>query len=536
MFRFPVCDLKLGDVFPVKATFLNADGRGRHLVGFFAEQNGQAQDIRVLFPDVCSETLRANVSSVFLGNRLSGKTPSFFVVENGYALNAGAEWFDDACAGKNGQWRFVAQPSKDGLVPVLHQGEIVWKNADGTIKEPAVAGKAVLLWQTNDGRVCRVKGRLSHNAALTTIDGSDAGVDLDVDGKAAFRLHIGEKNFAALVRNRIGFGVDFDGLTQIDALTVEIPDDFDDTLNAGDANGLAVEAAGSRLTLKGTADAGVYASALWGVKVETDAQKPSKCAVKLTFQTPNGTIVKTNEIEIQNEAERIASALELPASLPNVAAGKPFVFTPPVLDKDDDLPAFLTRAEPVKAIGRTVLITGATSKTGKEAAYALAARGWDVLLQCKTASAEITHSVDDLNRKFGGKAAYIRADFTDEAERAGLIRTLSETYGTLDAVVNAAGLPVGTLHDAFAPVETAVVLAQELARQLPKGKTGAFVQIIRPASGFNGILAQKALETFVDEFQVQNVRLVCAVEEKNCIETVVSGLDSVFADSLNKAK
>ncbi|HBO59908.1 MAG TPA: hypothetical protein DD624_08390, partial [Alphaproteobacteria bacterium] len=172
----------------------------------------------------------------------------------------------------------------------------------------------------------------------------------------------------------------------------------------------------------------------------------------------------------------------------------------------------------------------------KEAAYALAARGWDVLLQCKTASAEITHSVDDLNRKFGGKAAYIRADFTDEAERAGLIRTLSETYGTLDAVVNAAGLPVGTLHDAFAPVETAVVLAQELARQLPKGKTGAFVQIIRPASGFNGILAQKALETFVDEFQVQNVRLVCAVEEKNCIETVVSGLDSVFADSLNKAK
>ena len=78
MTRFSACDLKLGDVFPVKATFLNANGQGRHIVGFFADQNGQAQDIRILFPDVCSETLRANVSSVFLGNRLSGKTPFFF--------------------------------------------------------------------------------------------------------------------------------------------------------------------------------------------------------------------------------------------------------------------------------------------------------------------------------------------------------------------------------------------------------------------------------------------------------------------------
>lgn len=536
MFRFPACDLKLGDVFPVKATFLKADGQGRHLVGFYAEQNGTAQDVRVLFPDVCPETLRANVSSVFLGNRLSGKTPFFFIVEDGYALNAGALWFEDAIAGKNGSWRFAARPSKDGLIPALHQGGIVWKNADGSTKEPAVAGKAVLLWQTNDGNVFRVKGRLSQNVAMTTADGDVSGVNLDFDGKAFFYLHIGEKNFSALVRNRVGFGVDFGGLAQIDALTVEIPADFDDTLSAEKTDGLEVEAAGCRLTLKGRADADTYESALFGVKVKTDAQKPFQCAVKLTFQTPDGTIVKTNKIEIQNEAEQSASALELPASLPNVAVNKAFVFTPPVLNKDDDLPAFLTQDEPVKAMGKTVLITGATGKIGKETALALASRGWDVLLQCKTASAEITHSVDDLNRKFGGRTAYIRADFTDEAERAGLIPALSETYGAIDAVVHAADVPVDTLSAAFVPVETAVVLARALSEQLPKGKTGAFVQIIRAADGFNGMLAQNALETFAEKYAIQNVR-VCGVRaDEKSVENILSALDNALDASKIKSK
>lgn len=536
MSRFAVDALKLNDVFPVKATFLSANGEERHIVGFYAEQNGQPQDIRVLFPDVCPETLRSNVSSVFLGNRLSGKTPFFFIVENGYALNAGASWFDDAIAGKNGSWRFVARPSKDGLLPALHQGEIVWKNADGSTKEPAVAGKAVLLWQTNDGNVFCVKGRLSQNVAMTTACGDVSGVNLDFDGKAVFYLHIGEKNFADLTKNRVGIGVDFHGLNQIDALTIEIPADFDDTLRAEKTDGLEVEAAGSRLTLKGRADAAVYEAALFGVKVETDAQKPSKCAVKLTFQTPNGTIVKTNSIEIQNEADQKTPALELPASLPNVAAAKPFVFVPPALGKDDELPAFLTQADPVKAVGKTVLITGATGKIGKETAYALASRGYDVLLQCKTAAAEITHTVDDLNRKFGVKTAYIRADLTDESERADLIAALSDTYGTIDAVVNAAGLPVETLRGAFTPVETAVVLAQALACRLPKGKTGVFVQIIRSADDFNGSVAQKALETFADKFQVQNVRIVAVADDENSVGNIVSGLDNAFAASHIKAK
>lgn len=536
MTRFSACDLKLGDVFPVKATFLNANGQGRHIVGFFADQNGQAQDIRILFPDVCSETLRANVSSVFLGNRLSGKTPFFFIVENGYALNAGASWFDDAIAGKNGSWRFVARPSKDGLLPALHQGEIVWKNADGSTKEPAVAGKAVLLWQTNDGNVFCVKGRLSQNVAMTTACGDVSGVNLDFDGKAVFYLHIGEKNFADLVRNRVGFGADFGGLTQIDALTVEIPADFDDTLSAEKTDGLDVEAAGCRLTLKGRAEAAVYERALFGVKVETDAQKPAQCAVKLTFQTPNGTVVKTNKIEIAADAVKTEPELDLPASLPAAPAGKMFVFARNMPDKDDELPAFLTQAEPVKAIGKTVLITGATGQIGKDAAQALASRGWDVLLQCKTASAEISHLADDLHRKFGVRTAYIRADFSDEAERAGLIATLSETYGMLDAAVNAAASAADTVQSAFVPVETAVVLTQSLSRQLPKGKTGAFVQIIRRADDFNDLLAQKALETFAEKYTVQNVRVCGVSADEKSVENILSALDNAFSVSQIKAK
>lgn len=536
MTRFAACDLKLNDFFPVKATFLSANGQGRHLVGFYAEQNGSAQDVRILFPDVCSETLRANVSSVFLGNRLSGKTPAFFVIENGYALNADAAWFDDACAGKNGMWRLVASPSRDDMRPVLHQGGLVWKSADETVKEPVATGAAVLLWQGNDGTVSRIKGKLSKNAVLTTIENDRSAVDLNLDGKAVFRLQIGEKNFADVMRNRVGVGADFGGLTQIDALTVEIPADFDDTLTAEAVDGLSVEAAGNRLTLKGRAEAAVYERALFGVKVETDAQKPAQCAVKLIFQTPNGTVVKTNEIEIAADAVKTEPELDLPASLPAAPAGKMFVFARNMPDKDDELPAFLTQAEPVKAIGKTVLITGATGQIGKDAAQALASRGWDVLLQCKTASAEISHLADDLHRKFGVRTAYIRADFSDEAERAGLIATLSETYGTLDAAVNAAASAADTVQSAFVPVETAVVLTQSLSRQLPKGKMGAFVQIIRRADDFNDLLAQKALETFAEKYTVQNVRVCGVSADEKSVENILSALDNAFSVSQIKAK
>ena len=157
-------------------------------------------------------------------------------------------------------------------------------------------------------------------------------------------------------------------------------------------------------------------------------------------------------------------------------------------------------------------------------------------LQCKTASAEITHSVDDLNRKFGGRTAYIRADFTDEAERAGLIPALSETYGAIDAVVHAADVPVDTLSAAFVPVETAVVLARALSEQLPKGKTGAFVQIIRAADGFNGMLAQNALETFAEKYAIQNVR-VCGVRaDEKSVENILSALDNALDASKIKSK
>ena len=170
-------------------------------------------------------------------------------------------------------WRLVASPSRDDMRPVLHQGGLVWKSADETVKEPVATGAAVLLWQGNDGTVSRIKGKLSKNAVLTTIENDRSAVDLNLDGKAVFRLQIGEKNFADVMRNRVGVGADFGGLTQIDALTVEIPADFDDTLTAEAVDGLSVEAAGNRLTLKGRAEAAVYERALFGVKVETDAQK-----------------------------------------------------------------------------------------------------------------------------------------------------------------------------------------------------------------------------------------------------------------------
>ena len=106
----------------------------------------------------------------------------------------------------------------------------------------------------------------------------------------------------------------------------------------------------------------------------------------------------------------------------------------------------------------------------------------------------------------------------------------------LDAAVNAAASAADTVQSAFVSVETAVVLTQSLSRQLPKGKTGAFVQIIRRADDFNDLLAQKALETFAEKYTVQNVRVCGVSADEKSVENILSALDNAFSVSQIKAK
>ena len=142
--------LRIRDAVPVKATFLETASDG-HFFGFCTLEDGKLTEARTLFANVGASALIPNVSSVFLGNRLGGKTPVFFVIENGYELNKGTSWFNDAACGQNGFWKFL-KPAESGLVPALEQGKTVWKNAGGQTVCPAVDAtvetvRPVLVWQ-----------------------------------------------------------------------------------------------------------------------------------------------------------------------------------------------------------------------------------------------------------------------------------------------------------------------------------------------------------------------------------------------------
>lgn len=90
--------------------------------------------------------------------------------------------------------------------------------------------------------------------------------------------------------------------------------------------------------------------------------------------------------------------------------------------------------------GKTALVTGSTSGIGLAIARALAQDGANVMLNGfgdKTAIEQIRGSIE---KDFGVKARYSGADMSKPAEIADMIHTTEKEFGTLDVLVNNAGI------------------------------------------------------------------------------------------------
>ena len=530
---FDASVLKINDDAPVKVTFLKSNG-GDHFFGFYAMADGTFYDVRALFANTDGNALISGVSSVFLGSRLNGKTPVFFVIENGYALNKEEEWFADASAGHGGIWKFLKRPLSEDLTPSLAQGKIVWLNPDGEIAEEAQNADLstpcpVLVWQSNGGRVYAVKGRIFHsfgyglNAGLNpdgqyrfsvTPQEESAAVILDFDDVAAqrselsFSLHLGERNLAALTRNRVITILPerVQIQTPVLSVTVEIPEDFDDTLYLeGFEQQRTIPAAGvtfliegldtNRLTIRGEASLDVYESLLSRVKIRTAASAAAKSDVRIAFQTEKEELSVIGKADILSEKAQAASLL---ARLPLSKEENAFPIT---LFKEAeqqangqknpsaDLPSFITQPVSMTPViktpanGKTVLITGGAGKRGAAVAHAFAASGYNVIIHCHTAVAQATHLVEELRQKYRIKASYFRADFNSYDETADLIPMVTKTYGFIDILVCHAF--------AFAKDETAqswdenmainlrapFILMRSFAVSLPKGREGTVISV-----------------------------------------------------------
>ena len=88
---------------------------------------------------------------------------------------------------------------------------------------------------------------------------------------------------------------------------------------------------------------------------------------------------------------------------------------------------------------RTVLVTGAARRLGREIALALAAGGWQVAVHYRASEEDAIETVAACARHQRA-SAHFDADFEDEAAVRGLLPRVVAHFGRVDAVVNSASL------------------------------------------------------------------------------------------------
>src|SRR5579863_3982157 len=90
--------------------------------------------------------------------------------------------------------------------------------------------------------------------------------------------------------------------------------------------------------------------------------------------------------------------------------------------------------------GKTALVTGSTSGIGLGYARALAAQGANLTLNGFGDKDAIEQLRVGLEKEFGVRAFYSPADMTKPDEIADMVRTTEKTFGTLDILINNAGV------------------------------------------------------------------------------------------------
>ena len=89
---------------------------------------------------------------------------------------------------------------------------------------------------------------------------------------------------------------------------------------------------------------------------------------------------------------------------------------------------------------KTAVITGSTSGIGLGVARALAREGATVVLNGFGDQAEIEQTRAGIEKEFNVRAAYSPADMTKPAQIAAMIKTTEKEFGSVDVLVNNAGI------------------------------------------------------------------------------------------------
>ena len=145
------------------------------------------------------------------------------------------------------------------------------------------------------------------------------------------------------------------------------------------------------------------------------------------------------------------------------------------------------------APARTVLVTGAAKRLGREIALALAKDGWQVAVHYRDSLKDATKTVADCAMLSGSSACFC-SDLADEAAVRALLPQVIARFGQVDAVVNSASTFEHDTASSFsfasmdkhfhANTGAAILLAQALhAHILARQNAGE-----TPASGPQGVV------------------------------------------------
>jgi NAD(P)-dependent dehydrogenase (short-subunit alcohol dehydrogenase family) len=152
------------------------------------------------------------------------------------------------------------------------------------------------------------------------------------------------------------------------------------------------------------------------------------------------------------------------------------------------------------AASRTVLVTGAAKRLGREIALALAKDGWQVAVHYRDSVEDAAKTVADCKKLTGASAAF-RANLTNEVAVRNLLPQVIAQFGRVDAVVNSAST---FEHDTAASFSftamdkhlrsntgAAIILAQALHSHLVSRDGSASAQARRPLGVVVNLLDQK---------------------------------------------
>ena len=133
---------------------------------------------------------------------------------------------------------------------------------------------------------------------------------------------------------------------------------------------------------------------------------------------------------------------------------------------DETLPEVVMPTCPTRQLlrGQKALITGGSSGIGKAVAIHLATEGADVVVNYVAGEEQAAAVVDEITAN-GGRAIAIKADVSSEEEVQAMFRQMCDTFGTIDILINNAGMQQDAAFDEMTLAQWNKVIGVNLTGQ-----------------------------------------------------------------------